>query len=117
MAKRDIASLIFARVYPCLVAKAERKGRTSDEVDEIICWLTGYDREGLAAQIARGVDYRTFFSEAPCLNPDRRKVTGVICGIRVEDIEDPVERDARILNKMVDELAKGKSMDRILRKQ
>ncbi len=115
MAKRDIGKLIFGKVYPMLVQKAERKGRTKQEVDEITLWLTGYDAAGLEAQIEGGADYRRFFAEAPRINPNAAKITGTICGYRVEDIEDPLEQQARWLDKLVDELAKGKAMEKIKR--
>src|SRR5690242_5162274 len=115
MAKRSINPLIFGKVYPFLVRKAEAKGRTKAEVDEVTCWLTGYDQAGLDDQIARGIDYETFFAEAPRMNPNAALIKGVICGYRVEDIEDPVERKARQLDKLVDELAKGRPMDKIKR--
>jgi hypothetical protein len=103
-----------AKVYPAYVRKAERKGRTQGEVDQIIRWLTGYSPDELAAQIA-GSDFATFFAEAPRLNPNAPKVTGTICGVRVEDIEDPVEQNVRRLDKLIDELAQGRAMERILR--
>lgn len=105
-----------ASVYPYYIAKAEKKGRTKAEVDEIICWLTGYDQEGLEAQLEKQTDFETFFTKAPQLNPARRLVTGVICGIRVEDIEEPIMQEIRYLDKLVDELAKGKTMEKILRR-
>jgi len=105
----------FAKVYPLLVQKAERKGRTKAEVDTVICWLTGYDESGLQAQIEKNIDYETFFNEAPQINPNADKIKGVICGIRVENIEDPLMQKIRWLDKLVDELAKGKPMDKILR--
>lgn len=106
----------FARVYPLYVKKVERKGRTKKEVDEIIRWLTGYTEKGLKSVIEKGTDFETFFSDAPKLNSSRRLITGVICGIRVEDIKDPVVQDVRYLDKLIDELAKGKTMEKILRK-
>ena len=112
---RNIAQMSFAKVYPLLVQKAARKGRTKGEVDEVICWLTGYDEAELQKQLERQVDYETFFAEAPAMNPNAAKITGVICGIRVETIEDPLERKVRQLDKLVDELAKGKPMEKILR--
>lgn len=115
MARRYIGDLKFSKVYPMLVAKAERKGRTGAEVDEVTCWLTGYDKAGLEDQIARETDYTTFFAEAPRLNPHAGQITGTICGYRVEDIADPVEQQARWLDKLVDELAKGKAMEKIKR--
>jgi hypothetical protein len=106
----------FARVYPALVAKAERKGRTKAEVDQIIGWLTGYNEGGLDAQLERQVDVETFFAEAPAPNPARSLITGVVCGVRVEEIEEPTMREIRYLDKLIDELAKGKAMEKILRK-
>ena len=104
-----------ASVYRHYVAKAEKKGRTQEEVDEILRWLTGYGPSELAATLERGTDFRTFFSEAPALNPSRRLITGVICGVRVEEIEDPLMQEIRYLDKLVDELARGKAMEKILR--
>jgi len=106
----------FADVYPLYVKKAERKNRTKDEVDRVICWLTGYDQAGLQAQIDAGVDFETFFAQSPELNPNAAQITGVVCGIRVEEIEDPLTQKIRYLDKLVDELAKGKPMEKILRK-
>ncbi len=106
----------FADVYPLYLNKAERKGRTKAEVDEIICWLTGYDDQSLAAQLQRGVDMRTFFNESPHFNPNAALIKGVICGYRVEDIEDELTRKVRYLDKLIDELAKGRKMEKILRK-
>lgn len=105
----------FAKVYPLYVAKAEKKGRTRSEVDEIICWLTGYDRTGLQSQIDANVDFQTFIDQSPALNPNRALVTGVVCGIRVEDIEEPTMKEIRYIDKLIDELARGKSMEKILR--
>ena len=105
----------FASVYPHYITKAERKGRSKDEVDEIIYWLTGYDEKGLKAVIENRTDFQHFFSEAPQLNPNATKITGVICGYRVEDIEDPLMQKVRYLDKLIDELAKGKKMEKILR--
>lgn len=116
MKKDKIASYNFSSVYPLYLAKAERKNRTKDEVDEIICWLTGYSREGLESQIEKGVDLAAFFAEAPAPNPARQLIKGVVCGVRVEEVEDPLLREIRYLDKLVDELAKGKSMDKIMRK-
>ncbi|GAA1678255.1 DUF2200 domain-containing protein [Kribbella yunnanensis] len=115
MAKPRIYATSFASVYPLYVAKAERKGRTSAEVDEVICWLTGYTQEGLAAQLQKEVDFETFLAEAPRPNPDRALVKGVVCGVRVEEIEEPTMREIRYLDKLVDELARGKAMAKILR--
>jgi hypothetical protein len=106
----------FAKVYPHYVAKAEKKGRTKEEVDEIIRWLTGYSQEELEAQLEKQTDFETFFTEAPNLNPNRSLIKGVVCGVRVEDIEEPTMREIRYLDKLIDELAKGKTMDKILRK-
>lgn len=105
----------FAKVYPLYIQKAEKKGKTKQEVDQIICWLTGYDDLRLQNQIDKQVDFETFFSEAPCIHPNVSKITGVICGYRVEDIEDPLMQQIRYLDKLIDELAKGKSMEKILR--
>ncbi|MBZ0315928.1 MAG: DUF2200 domain-containing protein [Anaerolineae bacterium] len=116
MTKHRIYTMSFARVYPEYVAKAEKKGRTQAEVDEIICWLTGYSHEALAAQREKQTDVETFFAEAPQLNPARALIKGVVCGVRVEDIEEPTMREIRYLDKLIDELAKGKTMEKILRK-
>jgi hypothetical protein len=105
----------FASVYPLLVAKAERKGRTKAEVDKIIRWLTGYRQRKLDSQMKKRVDIETFFAEAPELNPSRSLITGVVCGVRVETVEDPLMREVRYLDKMIDELAKGRAMEKILR--
>jgi hypothetical protein len=110
-----IYSTSFASVYPHYVAKAERKGRTKAEVDEIIRWLTGYSQQGLEAVLANGTDFETFFAEAPQLNPARVEIKGVICGVRIEEIEEPLMREIRYLDKLIDELAKGKAMEKILR--
>ena len=115
MTKPRIYSMSFARVYPEYVAKAERKGRTQAEVDEIILWLTGYSREGLDAQLEKQTDIETFIAEAPHLNPSRALIKGVICGVRVEDIAEPTMREIRYLDKLIDELARGKAMAKILR--
>ena len=108
--------MTFASVYPLYVAKAEKKGRTKAEVDEIVCWLTGYSREELEAQLGNGTNFQTFFAEAPELNPSRSLIKGVVCGIRVEEIAEPLMREIRYLDKLIDELAKGKAMEKILRK-
>jgi hypothetical protein len=110
-----IYKMAFARVYPALVAKAERKGRTRAEVDEIVRWLTGHTDESLAAELAAGTSFEDFFARAPRLNPARELVTGTVCGVRVDQIEEPTMRLIRILDKQVDELAKGRAMERILR--
>lgn len=106
----------FSSVYPSYINKAERKGKTKEEVDMIICWLTGYSQEELEKQIENKVDFETFFQEAPFLNPNRNLITGVICGVRVENIQENLMREIRYLDKLIDELAKGKSIDKILRK-
>ena len=113
--EEKVFAMSFAKVYPLLVAKAERKGRTKAEVDEIICWLTGYSIEQLEHQIAAGISYEMFFAEAPQMNPNCNKIKGAVCGIKVENIEDPLMQKIRWLDKLVDELAKGKSMEKILR--
>jgi hypothetical protein len=110
-----IYAMPFARVYPEYVAKAERKGRTRAEVDTIIRWLTGYDEPQLEAQLAQEVDVETFYAQAPAMNPSRTLITGVICGVRVETIEDPTMQSIRYLDKLIDELAKGRPMEKILR--
>lgn len=111
-----IYKMPFAAVYPLLVQKAEKKGRTKAEVDEIIFWLTGYDEKGLKSQLDNKSDIETFYSQAPQINPNVSKITGVICGYRVEEIEDKLMQKIRYLDKLVDELAKGKAMEKILRK-
>lgn len=116
METNKIYTMKFSKVYPLLIQKAERKNRTKQEVDTIILWLTGYDENGLAQQIQNNVDYKKFFENAPCINPNHTMVKGTICGIRVENIEDPIIKLTRCLDKMVDELAKGKTMEKILRK-
>ncbi|WP_439630784.1 DUF2200 domain-containing protein [Shinella sp.] len=115
MARHRIYTTSFASVYPHYVAKAEKKGRTKAEVDQIICWLTGYDQEALQTSLDTQTDFETFFAVAPRLNPSRTSITGVICGVRIEEIEEPAMREIRYLDKLVDELAKGKAMSRILR--
>ncbi len=105
----------FAKVYPALVAKALRKGRTRAEVDQIIEWLTGYDQAALAARLEAGADCETFFTTAPALNPARGEIRGVVCGVRVEEVAEPVMREIRYLDKLIDELAKGRPMEKILR--
>lgn len=114
--KHRIHTTSFASVYPHYLAKAEKKGRTKAEVDEIVRWLTGYSQKQLEARLADRTDFETFFAEAPRMNPARALITGVICGIRVEDIKEPTMQEIRYLDKLVDELAKGKAMDKILRK-
>lgn len=113
--KHRIFSISFASVYPYYVAKAGKKGRTQAEVDAIIRWLTGYTQRQLAAHLRKGTDFETFFTKAPKPNPKRKLITGVICGVRVEDIADPIMQEIRCLDKLVDELAKGKAMAKILR--
>lgn len=115
MTTHRIFAVKFSSVYPLYVAKVERKGRTRDEVDRIIQWLTGYDEAQLAQSIDEGVDLETFFRRAPRPNPARSLIRGVVCGVRVEDVEDPTMREIRYLDKLIDELARGKSMDKILR--
>jgi hypothetical protein len=113
--KHRIYTTSVASVYPLYVTKAERKGRTKAEVDEIFRWLTGHSQESLEALLATETDFETFFAEAPRMNPSRGHITGVVCGVRVEDIEEPTMREIRYLDKLVDELAKGKAMEKILR--
>lgn len=115
MKKHRIYTMSFASVYPHYIQKAEKKGRTKEEVDEIIRWLTGYSQEALEAQLEKKVDFETFFMEAPKMNPARSLIKGVICGVRLEDIEEPIMREIRYLDKLIDELAKGKAMEKILR--
>jgi hypothetical protein len=116
MAKHRIYTTSLASVYPYYVAKAEKKGRTKKDVDEIICWLTGYSQKELGVELKKQTDFETFFAEAPQPNPERTLIKGVICGVRVEDIKDPIMREIRYLDKLIDELAKGKAMEKILRK-
>jgi len=116
MKAERVYRMVFGRVYPLYIQKAEKKGRTQEEVDEIIFWLTGYDKAALQQQIDRGSDFETFFAQAPKINPDASKITGLICGYRVEEIEDEVIQKVRYLDKLIDELAKGKAMEKILRK-
>jgi hypothetical protein len=115
MGKHRIYTTSVASVYPHYVAKAEKKGRSRSEVDEIIRWLTGYSQQAFEAHLERKTDFETFFAEAPRLNPSRALITGVICGVRVEDIEEPTMQEIRYLDKLVDELARGKAMEKILR--
>lgn len=117
MVNHRVYAYTFASVYPHYVAKVEKKGRTRAELDEVIRWLTGYDQEGLDALLEGQTDLETFFAEAPRLNPSRTLIKGLICGVRVEEIEEPTMREIRYLDKLVDELAKGKSMEKILRSQ
>lgn len=115
MPETRLTEMKFSVVYPLYVRKAERKNRTKDEVDRIICWLTGYDRVGLQRQIDSGNDFETFFAEAPAIHPDSALITGVVCGVRVEEIDDPLTRKIRCLDRLIDELAKGRPMEKILR--
>lgn len=114
---RRVYAMVFAKVYPMYIAKAEKKGRTKEEVDEVIRWLTGYTQSKLNAQIKKEVTFETFFKESPKRNPSRTLITGMVCGVRVEEVEDPVMREVRYLDKLVDELARGRSMEKILRKE
>lgn len=116
MEKHRIYTVSFASVYPHYIAKAERKNRTKSEVNEIICWLTGYSQEELEHELKKETDFETFFAQAPKMNPARKLITGVICGVRVEDMEQSTMKEIRYLDKLVDELAKGKLMNKILRK-
>ena len=116
MAGHRIYTASFASVYPMYVTKAEKKGRAKTDVDEIIRWLTGYSQEELEAQLEKQTDFETFFAEAPGLNPSRALIRGVVCGVRVEDIKEPTMQEIRYLDKLIDELAKGKAMEKILRK-
>ena len=111
-----IYTMAVSSVYPLYIAKAEKKGRTKSEVDEIICWLTGYGKNGLEAELKKQTDFENFFAKAPHMNPSRVLIKGIICGVRVEDIEDPIMREVRYLDKLIDELAQGKAMEKILRK-
>ena len=115
MTEHRVLRIPFAQVYPMYIQKAERKGRTRDEVDAIVRWLTGYDATGLQRQIERGTDLRSFFAEAPRIHPNAGKITGVVCGVRVEAIDDPLMQKIHWLDKLVDELARGKALDNILR--
>ena len=116
MARQSIGAMSFAKVYPLYVQKAERKQRTQAEVDQVICWLTGYTPAGLKKQIARDANFETFFEEAPALNKNTALIKGVVCGVRVEEVADPLMRKVRWLDKLIDELAQGKAMEKILRK-
>lgn len=115
MPMRSVGAIKFAKVYPLYVQKAERKNRTKEEVDQIICWLTGYDQAGLQRQLEQETDFETFFAQSPGLHPKSSLIKGVVCGVRVEEIEDPLMRKVRYLDKLIDELAKGKAMEKILR--
>ena len=114
--KQRIYTMAVASVYPLYLAKAEKKGRTKEEVDEIICWLTGYSKSEFEEQLKKETDFETFFVKAPHMNPLRTSIKGLICGIRVEDIKDPIMREIRYLDKLIDELAQGKEIEKILRK-
>jgi len=115
MPKNYVFAMKFARVYPLYVQKAERKNRTKEEVDQIICWLTGYDQAGLQRQIEQENDLETFFAQSPGIHPNSARIKGVVCGVRVEEVEDPLMQKIRYLDKLIDELAKGKAMEKILR--
>jgi len=115
MLKNRIFAMKFAKVYPLYVQKAQRKNRTQEEVDQIICWLTGYDRAGLRRQIKGENDLETFYAQSPRIHPNSALIKGIVCGVRVEDIEDPLMRNVRYLDKLIDELAKGRAMEKILR--
>lgn len=115
MEEHKIYSMPFARVYPLYITKVEKKGRTKEEVDQVIKWLTGYNEHQLKQQIKQETDFKSFFANAPSLNANRKLITGLICGIRVEEIKEPLMQEIRYLDKLIDELAKGKSMDKILR--
>jgi len=115
--KHRIFSMSFARIYPLYIAKAEKKGRTKKEVDDVLCWLLGYTQKGLDSQLKKEVNLEAFITEAPELNPLRSLIKGVICGVRVEEIKDPLTQTMRYMDKLVDELAKGKTMEKILRKE
>jgi hypothetical protein len=117
MPKHRIFATTFASVYPLYVQKAERKNRSKEEVDHIICWLTGYSQAGLQRQIEQENDFETFFAQAPAMHPNSSLIKGIVCGVRVEEIEDPLMQKIRYLDKLIDELAKGKAMDKILRQQ
>ena len=115
MPQHRIYTTSVASVYPHYVTKAEKKNRTKDEVDQIICWLTGYSPEQLRSRLENDVDFQTFFADAPAMNTNRSLITGMVCGVRVEEVEEPLMREIRYLDKLVDELAKGKAMEKILR--
>ncbi len=115
MPEHRIFSTKFSSVYPLYVKKVERKGRTKEEVDRVICWLTGYSEAELQQLLLREIDFKTFFAQAPLLNPNTALITGLVCGVRVEEVEDPLMRKIRYLDKLVDELAKGKALQKVLR--
>lgn len=110
-----IPTMKFSKVYPLYVQKAERKKRTREEVEQVICWLTGYSKEGLQEQIAKESDFATFFAEAPAIHPNSSLIKGVVCGVRVEEIEDPLVQKVRFLDKLIDELSKGKALEKVMR--
>jgi hypothetical protein len=112
---KRVFAMKFAKVYPMYVQKAEKKNRTKEEVDQVICWLTGYDKAGLKKQIEKETDFETFFAQAPGIHPNASQIKGLICGVRIEEIEDPLMRNIRYMDKLVDELAKGRAMEKILR--
>lgn len=112
-----VYKMTFSSIYPLYIQKAEKKGRTKEEVDTVVCWLTGYDNGGLQAQIERETDLETFFAEAPRIHPNAHMITGVVCGVRVEQIEDPLMQKIRWLDKLVDELSKGKPLEKVLRSE
>lgn len=116
MENSKVYQMSFAKIYPMLIAKVEKKGRTRDEIDQVTCWLTGYSKEQIADLLIRDIAYGDFFFNAPELNPNRKMITGKICGVRVEEIEEPLMQEIRYLDKLVDELAKGKTLEKILRK-
>ena len=113
--KQQVFAMKFADVYPLYIQKAERKQRTKEEVDRVVCWLTGYNQAGLQQQIKQGNDFEAFFAQAPAMNPNRSLIKGVVCGVRVEDLDDPLMQNIRYLDKLIDELAKGKALEKILR--
>ena len=115
MPRQSVFAMKFAKVYPLYVQKAQRKNRTREEVDQIICWLTGYDPAGLRRQLEQETDFETFFAQSPRFHPNSAMIKGVVCGVRVEEIEDPLMKKIRYLDKLIDELAKGKAMEKILR--
>lgn len=117
MKNNRVYAMSFSSVYPHYITKAEKKGRTKEEVDNIICWLTGYSQKELDQQLEKKTNFENFFSEAPHLHPNRKLIKGVICGIRVEEVDEPLMQEIRYLDKLIDELAKGKSMEKILRKE
>ena len=116
MSEHRIFKMAFAKVYPLYVQKVERKNRTQAELDQIICWLTGYSQAGLKQQITKEIDFKSFLEQAPCMHPNASQITGLVCGVRVEEVEDPLMQKIRQMDKLVDELAKGRAMEKILRK-